>query len=34
VTLVEEFVAEHPREEVFFNLFEDGWQKRQAKAQD
>jgi galactonate dehydratase len=34
VTLVEEFVAEHPREQVFFNLFEEGWQKRQAKAQN
>jgi galactonate dehydratase len=32
VTLVEEFVAEHPRERTFFNLFEEGWHKRQAKV--
>jgi galactonate dehydratase len=34
VTLIEEFVAEHPRQNTFFNLFEEGWQKRQAKARD
>ena len=32
VTLREEFVAEHPREQVFFNLFEEDWHKRQVKA--
>ncbi len=30
VTLREEFVAEHPRQRVFFNLFEEDWHKRQA----
>lgn len=34
VTLMEEFVVGHPREDTFFNLFEEGWQKRQAKARD
>ncbi|HEY0753755.1 MAG TPA: mandelate racemase/muconate lactonizing enzyme family protein [Ktedonobacteraceae bacterium] len=31
VTLNEELAAEHPREQVFFNLFEKDWQFRQAK---
>ena len=34
LTLREEFVAEHPREQVFFNLFEEGWHKRQAKGSE
>jgi len=34
VTLREEFVAEHPRQRVFFNLFEDDWHKRQANVGD
>jgi len=32
VSLREDFVAEYPRERVFFNLFEENWHKRQAKA--
>ncbi len=31
VTLNEEFFAEHPREHVFFNLFAEDWQHRQAR---
>jgi len=34
VTLREEFVAEHPRQRVFFNLFEEDWHKRQATIDD
>jgi galactonate dehydratase len=34
VTLREEFVAEHPRQRVFFNLFEEDWHKRQATVDD
>ena len=33
VTLREDFVAEHPRQQVFFNLYEDDWHKRQAKKE-
>ena len=32
VTLREEFVAEHPRQRLFFNLFEENWHKRQANV--
>jgi len=32
ITLVEDFVKEHPREKVHFNLFAEDWHKRQAKA--
>ncbi len=31
VTLDEDFVAAHPREQVFFDLFEENWQHRQAR---
>ncbi|MBA3943002.1 MAG: mandelate racemase/muconate lactonizing enzyme family protein [Herpetosiphonaceae bacterium] len=31
VTLNEEFVAAHPREQIFFDLFEENWQRRQAR---
>ncbi len=31
ITLREEFVAEHPREKIHFNLFEEDWHKRQAR---
>jgi len=30
VTLREDFIAEHPRHQVRFNLFEEDWHKRQA----
>jgi galactonate dehydratase len=30
LTLNEDFVAAHPRREVFFNLYEEDWHKRQA----
>ncbi|GHO64535.1 dehydratase [Ktedonobacter sp. SOSP1-52] len=33
VTLDEEAVAQHPRQEVFFDLFADNWQRRQALRQ-
>jgi galactonate dehydratase len=33
VTLKEDFIAEHPREKVHFNLFADDWHKRQAKVE-
>src|SRR5262245_27015262 len=33
VTIDEAFLAEHPREQVFFNLFEEGWQRRQARRE-
>ena len=32
VTLNEDFIAAHPREKIFFNLFAEDWQKRQAKT--
>lgn len=32
ITLREDFVLEHPREQVHFNLFADDWHKRQAGA--
>jgi galactonate dehydratase len=31
ITLNEEFIAEHPRERVHFDLFSEDWHKRQAK---
>jgi galactonate dehydratase len=31
VKLDEAFIAEHPREQTFFNLFADDWHRRQAK---
>ena len=34
VTLREEFISEHPRRHVFFNLFEEDWHKRQAQASE
>lgn len=33
VTLDEEAAAQHPRQEVFFDLFADNWQRRQALRQ-
>lgn len=30
VTIDEAFIQAHPRQQVFFNLFEDNWQRRQA----
>jgi galactonate dehydratase len=30
VTLREDFIAEHPRQQICFNLFEEDWHKRQA----
>ena len=30
VTLREDFIAEHPRQRICFNLFEEDWHKRQA----
>lgn len=33
VTLDEEVAAQHPRQEVFFDLFADNWQRRQALRQ-
>jgi galactonate dehydratase len=32
VKLNEEFIAAHPRKEVFFDLFQHDWQFRQAEA--
>ena len=31
LTLNEDFIQAHPRERVHFDLFSEGWQKRQAK---
>jgi galactonate dehydratase len=31
VTIDEAFIAEHPRQQVFFNLFEENWHRRQAQ---
>ena len=33
VKLDEAFLAEHPREAVFFNLFDDDWHRRQARRE-
>ena len=33
LSLNEDFIAEHPRGEVFFNLYEEDWHKRQAKPE-
>lgn len=33
VTLDEAFIAEHPREHVFFDLFAENWQHRQARIE-
>ena len=31
LTLREDFIAEHPRQNVFFNVWSEGWQKRDAR---
>jgi galactonate dehydratase len=33
IKLNEEFIAAHPREQVFFNLFEEDWHRRQARRE-
>lgn len=33
IRLDEEFIAAHPREQVFFNLFEEDWHRRQARRE-
>jgi galactonate dehydratase len=31
VTIDEAFIAEHPRQQIFFDLFQENWQRRQAR---